>query len=127
MLPRERVIETIRHGTPDRIPIYGWLRANLKDQISERFGSVEAFEDRYEFDLAHLFGGPRPYAENAFAALSGRRPTPRELLDIPMTDPSDTAAYGDIVAGIRHHKQERGRFVYVQTPGIFEANNGATP
>ena len=61
MLPRERVINVIHHEKPDRIPIYGWVRANLEDQIAEVFGSVEAFEDKYEFDFAHIFGGPGPY------------------------------------------------------------------
>jgi len=40
-----------------------------------------------------------------------------------MSDPDDMHAYKPIVDLIRHHKAERGRFVYVQTPGIFEANN----
>ena len=58
MTSRERVIHVINHNKPDRVPIYGWVRANLEEPISKAFGSVEAFEDRYEFDLAHLFGGP---------------------------------------------------------------------
>ena len=45
MLPRERVIKVINHEKPDRVPIYGWVRANLEKQISEVFGSAEAFED----------------------------------------------------------------------------------
>ncbi len=44
------------------MPIYGWVRANLDEQITEAFGSAEAFEDRYEFDYAHLFGGPARHA-----------------------------------------------------------------
>nr|MBC8231117.1 hypothetical protein [bacterium] len=61
MLPRERVIKVINHEKPDRIPIYGWVRANLEKEISEAFGSVESFEDKYEFDFAHIFGGPGAY------------------------------------------------------------------
>ncbi len=49
---------------------------------------------------------------------------PKALLDVPLSDPNDLAAYSDIVEGIRHHKEVRGRFVYVQTPGIFECLNG---
>lgn len=127
MLPRERVIRVIRHGKPDRIPIYGWLFSNLSEQISAEFGSVEAFEDRYEFDFAHIFGGPRPYAgevHDAFRKKEGRPLHPADLLDLPMNDPDDHEAYRGIVEKIRHHKEERGRFVYVQTPGIFEALNG---
>jgi len=124
MISRERVVETIRHRRPDRIPVYGWLRANLAEPIAARFGSVEAFEDRYEFDFAHLFGGPPTYPKDAFAGITERPLTPRQVLDVPTTDPNDVSAYQAIVDGIRHHKEQRGRFVYVQTPGIFEANNG---
>ena len=125
MLPRERVECVIGHGKPDRIPIYGWVRANLEDQISEAFGSVEAFEDQYEFDFAHIFGGPATYREEDLQRLRQAQGViePDAALDLPLTDPNDLEAYETIVEQIRHHKEERGRFVYVQTPGIFEANN----
>jgi uroporphyrinogen decarboxylase len=126
MQSRERVIEVIEHRRPDRVPVYAWVKANMTDQISKRFGSVEAFEDHYEFDFAHLFGGPPRYAKGSLDTFKAenRMPTPAELLDIPMIDPDDKTSYEDIINGIRHHKEQRARFVYVQTPGIFEANNG---
>ncbi len=120
MLSRERVINTIRHQPADRIPLYGWVGANMSDPITAAFGSVAAFEDHYAFDYAHLFGGPGCYA--AGTVTEGIEPG--DLLDIPMTDPNDMSAYASVTEGIRHHKEERGRFVYMQTPGIFEANNG---
>ena len=127
MLPRERVIATIEHRPTDRMPIYGWVRANLEEAISAQFGSVEAFEDHYAFDFAHLFGGPPAWdgerLEEARKAL-GCAITPRELLEIPMTDPDRTEAYDDIREQVAYHKGERARFCYVQTPGIFEALNG---
>jgi uroporphyrinogen decarboxylase len=128
MLSRERVRAVIRHEKPDRIPIYGWVRANLEKPITEAFGSVEAFEDRYEFDFAHLFGGPSVYASGALEApraKGGGAIEPAALLDIPLSDPNQSAAYDNIRQGIRHHQEQRGRFVYVQTPGIFECLNGA--
>ena len=69
MLPRERVINVINHGRPDRMPVYGWVRENLQQEINDAFGSVEAFEDKYEFDLAHLFGRPECYDEEAVEQL----------------------------------------------------------
>ena len=126
MTPRERVISVIRHEKPDRVPIYGWVRSNLSAEITEAFGSVEEFEDRYEFDLAHIFGGPRPYPDEALDDI--RRQSggvdPRSLLDVPLNDPDDMDSYRSIVEDIRHHKTDRGRFTYVQTPGIFECLNG---
>ena len=126
MLPRERVIQVIRHGKPDRIPIYGWVSANLGDPIRARYGSVEAFEDRCEFDFAHLFGGPASYDGNLLEQVRKDKGeiTPEIALGLPMTDPNDAAAYKGVIDGIRHHKEARGRFVYLQTPGIFECCNG---
>jgi len=121
------VIRVIRHEAPDRVPIYGWVRANLEEPISEAFGSVEAFEDHYEFDFAHLFGGPRPYPSEALKQVredGDGTVEPGKLLDIPMCDPNTSEDYGKISDQVRHHKEVRGRFVYVQTPGIFECLNG---
>jgi len=127
MLPRERVIAVINHEKPNRIPIYGWVRANLEREISEIFGSVEAFEDKYEFDFAHIFGGPSPYPGDEIKKLRqglGGEINPKQLLYVPMCDVNDTEAYKPIIDAIQHHKESRGRFVYVQTPGIFECLNG---
>ncbi|MFC1717154.1 uroporphyrinogen decarboxylase family protein [Candidatus Poribacteria bacterium] len=127
MLPRERVIRVINHEKPDRIPVYGWVRANLEEQISEVFGSVEAFEDKYEFDFTHIFGGPGPYSGDLLAELrkdSGGPITPGMLMEVPINDPDNLDAYNSIREQIRYHKEEKGRFVYVQTPGLFECLNG---
>ncbi len=127
MRPRDRVIDVIEHRRPDRVPLYGWVRANLEAPIRQAFGSVEAFEDHYEFDYAHLFGGPNPYDGERLAGLrraAGGPLRPDHLLDLPPGDPDDLAAYQAIIDGVQHHKRERDRFVYVQTPGIFECLNG---
>ena len=90
MTSRERVIEVIERRKPDRVPVYGWLKANLTDQISAAFGSVEAFEDRYEFDFSHIFGGPASYdgeALKAMRAAGGGMIEPAALLDL--SDPTD--------------------------------------
>ena len=125
MLPRERVIATIRHGRPDRMPVYGWVGANLGDEITKAYGSLAAFEDRYEFDYAHLFGSPSTYNwDDLKRRFPDGGPTPADLLDVPLLPADRREDYGAIVEGIRHHRDQRGRFAYVQTPGIFEALNG---
>ena len=127
MLPRERVIKVIEHEQPDRTPIYGWLAANLTDPITEAYGSVAAFEDAYEFDFAHLFGGPQTYDGAEMEAMresAGGAIDPPAALGLAMSDPNAQDAYKDIVDGVRHHKEDRDRFVYVQTNGIFEMLNG---
>jgi hypothetical protein len=40
----ERVTNAINHKRTDRIPFYGWVKENLKEPITEQFGSVENFE-----------------------------------------------------------------------------------
>ena len=127
MTSRERVIAVIEGRQPDRIPVYAWVQANLDDQISKAFGSVAAFEDQYEFDYAHLFGGISIYPAEELKAMreaKGGAIEPSQLLELAMSDPNDSASYDTLRAGIQHHKTERGRFVYVQTPGIFECLNG---
>jgi len=127
MLPRERVTEVIRHRKADRMPIYGWVRANLSEEIAAEYGSVEAFEDAYEFDLHHAFGGPGAYRREDLESLRkslGGPIDPASLLRIELADPNDMSAYQPIVNQLEHHQGQRGRFVYVQTPGIFECLNG---
>lgn len=127
MLARERVTQVIKHKQPDRMPIYGWVRANLAEQVAEEFGSVEEFEDKYEFDLHHAFGGPAAYAGEDLQRLRKERGGPIDppsLLELELTDPDNMDDYHPLVEQLRHHKELRGRFVYVQTPGIFECLNG---
>ncbi len=127
MLPRERVIKVINHEKPDRVPIYAWVRANLEDIINKAFGSVNAFEDKYEFDYAHIFGGPSPYSGvllNQLRINKGRAIEPADLMEIPMNDPNNSSDYKSIVDQVKYYKEQKGRFVYVQTPGIFECLNG---
>lgn len=123
---KERVIRTIKQEKADRTPLYGWVKANLEEPISARWGSVEAFEDKYEFDLAHIFGGPSPYDGSLLE--EARRDKgclePSDLLALPLSDPLDESAYDNIREALKFHGGDRGRFCYVQTPGIFEANNG---
>lgn len=127
MNSRERVIAVIEGQKPDRIPVYSWVRANLEEQINQAFGSCDAFEDKYEFDFTHLFGGPARYDREAMKGLRGSVDgtiEPADLLTIEMGDPNEESGYDGLRKAIAHHKTERNRFVYVQTPGIFEANNG---
>ena len=119
----ELVKKTMRGENPGTVPLYGWVSANLTPEITEAFGSVEAFEDHYRFDMAHLFGGPGIYGEELDELRkTGVEITPEVLLDIPMK-PMQDSDYDGVRAALAHHKR-RERFCYVQTDGIFEAMNG---
>ncbi|MCC7358908.1 MAG: hypothetical protein IT317_05495 [Anaerolineales bacterium] len=125
MNSRERVLAAIQHRPVDRMPVYGWTEGNLAQPIREAFGSQDAFEDHYEFDLYHLFGGPQPHPESARRPVegAGESISPPDYLDLPLNDPNDQSAYQGLVKLIAHQQGERGRFVYVQTSGIFECLN----
>lgn len=123
----ERVRNTILGKPVDRQPIYGWVSANLSDEITAAYGSVAAFEDRYEFDMAHIFGGPGAFRKEVLEGLAQENEelTPDILLKSDFWgDPDDMAAYADIREALEFHKQ-RGRFCYMQTPGFFEQFNSA--
>src|SRR5450759_1861011 len=95
----ERVLATIQHRQADRMPVYGWTRANLEKPICAAFGSVDAFEDHFEFDLAHLFGGPGPHPAVVVRQDDSNGPSilPEEYLDVPLNDPNDQNTYQDLI------------------------------
>lgn len=126
MTGTERVRNTILGRPTDRLPIYGWLSANLTDQLTQVYGSVENFEDKYEFDAAHIFGGPGCYEQDVLDRIARENGelTPDLLLDAEFFhSPDDMDKYEDVRKALSHHKA-RGRFCYMQTPGFFEAFNG---
>ena len=108
-------------------PLYGWLFANIEKEIAAQFGSVRGFEDAYEFDMAHIFGGPGPFNWDAIQAVrqAEGEVTPEALLSIPWADADDDASYDNVRAELAHQRGARGRFCYMQTPGIFEVLNDA--
>lgn len=124
MTSRERVIKAIKGEPVDRTPIYGWVSANLTDEITAEFGSVENFEDAYEFDAAHIFGTPRVLDENVLNRIREENGelTPDLLLNEDIYIFPKEEAFGQIKKSLEFHRA-RDRFCYVQTPGFFEFFN----
>ena len=125
MNSRDLVSKTIKGESPSRTPVYGWVSANLEEQLTKEFGSVRNFEDKYEFDMAHIFGGPKPYKKEQFKELieSGEEITPEMVLEIPMLPADDEKALENVQKRLDFYQRDRGRFCYMQTPGIFEFHN----
>ena len=122
----ERVTNTILGKPVDRQPIYGWVFENLRNEITQAFGSVEDFEDHYEFDMAHLFGGPGAFKKDVLDRLTAENEelTPDLLAEEDVfASPDRMEDYAGVAGALRFHKQ-RDRFCYVQTPGFFEQFNG---
>lgn len=125
MTGTERVRNTILGLPTDRQPIYGWVFMNLEKEINARWGSVANFEDHYEFDAAHIFGGPAGFDMARLEQLRAENEelTPEIALQADIfTMPDDLAQYESIAKALAFHKA-RGRFCYVQTPGFFEHFN----
>ena len=122
----ELVAKTLRGENTGRTPLYGWIWDNVNEKIAERFGSLEAFEDHYEFDAAHIFGGPSPYDDRKLEQFrnEGQEITPEALLQLPMQDANRMEDYESIRKALAYQRGDRGRFCYMQTPGIFECLNG---
>ena len=121
----ERVRRTILGQETDRQPVYGCVSANLTDELNAAYGSVAAFEDKYEFDMSHIFGGPGAFDRSVFDRLRAENEemTPDLLLDEAFfTCPDNIEDYRNIRDAMAFHKA-RGRFCYVQTPGFFEQFN----
>lgn len=124
MTSRELVAKTIRGENPGPTPVYGWVRENLKEPITEAFGSVEAFEDHYSFDMAHLFGGPGCFGpEVQKLKEAGEEITPEVLLQIPLAPVDRMEDYQNLKKSLDFYSGERERFCYVQTNGFFECYN----
>ena len=122
----ERVRNTILGKETDRQPIYGWVSANLSDEITQAYGSVAAFEDHYEYDMAHLFAGPGAFKADVIDKIreENEELTPDLLVEADIfTSPDVMETYKNVTESLAFHKQ-RGRFCYIQTPGFFEQFNG---
>jgi uroporphyrinogen decarboxylase len=121
MLSRERVFATIRHREPDRVPLYCWLFGlSQTPEIEARFGSVRAFYDALHLDMVQSFPAKGLIDRDALP----RPVTPEAALDTPFIDPGDDAIYAPVRDDISYHKGQKGRAVFVQTPGVFEASTG---
>ena len=123
----ERVTNVILGKPVDRQPIYGWVIGNLVEPLTEMWGDPTAFEDHYEFDMAHIFGGPTHHDMSIIDRLREEygEATPDLLLkeDGFFLSPDNLDDYKDIEESIKFHKK-RDRFCYVQTPGFAETFSG---
>lgn len=122
MTGKERVRKVINREKPDRIPIYAWVNnADFCPKIIGKYGSIAAFDDKYEFDLNHLFP-PCVTFLNAADSFSSQF-FEDDIPEIIFSNPDDMP-YKEVKKTVDYLSEEKGRFVYAQTPGCFEHFNG---
>jgi len=116
---KERVTNVILNKKTDRMPIYGWLNNDgFYQKIEKKYGGTEAFFDKYEFDMYHLFPAANPVSSPSYASTFFDDGLPA----VEFTNPDDMP-YSDVKPAIDLHSIQKGRFVYAQTPGCFEFFN----
>lgn len=121
----ELVSQTIKGNNLGRTPVYGWIFQNLDWANNKIYKTFTAFEDKYEFDMAHLFGGPYCFDNDKINEIrnSGIEITPEILLDIPLLPVDEMDDYKSVIDLIGFYRKERNRFCYIQSNGIFECLN----
>ena len=124
----ELVTKTIRGENHTGItPVYGWLFDYMAEKLEKTHGSWRNFEDEYNFDLAHIFTKVFPYDREALAQIAkdGTEITPEIALQVPLNDVNDMSLYQSIKEDLNFYREDRQRFCYVQSYGIFEACTAA--
>ena len=122
---RERVKTVINHQKPDRTPIFGWLgNEEFAPKVIEAFGSLEAFADKYEFDVTSHGPDLVPFDWNALHDLkmskADKKITPGDILDIPLPDPDDESKYKNFIKAVQNNRKTKNQFIYTSTWGYFE-------
>lgn len=133
MTGRERVRAALSHHEGDRVPIYVWIfgQPGVIDEINATYGDMDGFADALDLDMIQAFPARSVLDGEALAELAtmtdptfGRILTIEQACEVRLTDPHDERIYAPIVRAVEHDQGRRGRAVFVQTPGVFEAANG---
>lgn len=129
----ERVTCAIEHREGDRCPIYLWVfgQPGVSEEINESYGSFEAFADALELDMIQAFPAGGPCNTSYFPADKIERdPTfgavlsVADALEVPFGEVHAESIYAPLKRAVEVEKGRKGRAVFVQTPGVFEAANG---
>lgn len=118
MTSKERVLKTLSHAEPDRVPLNIWMyRDDVRAEVVKRYGSIDAFYDRLRIDMVTAF------ATHMLVKLEDEsewthRYSVDEAIDLPFTDPNSTDLYVPIKSDVERYGGERA--VFCQTQGVFE-------
>ncbi len=117
MLGRERAFAALNHKESDRVPRYIWMfRDDVQAKVRERYGSLEAFYDMLDIDVFQAFPSKGMLPRGAQSI--------DDAIEMEFVDPNDEAIYASIKRDVAYHKEQKGRAIFCQTPGVFESTNG---
>jgi uroporphyrinogen decarboxylase len=118
MTSKERVLTSIRHEEPDRVPLNIWMyRDDVRGEVVRRYGSIDAFYDRLRIDMVTAFP-PSLLIKGPEETDWTHHYSVDEAIELPFLDPNDPSLYAPIKADVEHYGPERA--VFCQTQGVFE-------
>ena len=121
MTSKERILKAIRHEEPDRVPLNVWLyNEEVAEPIAARYGSVDAFFDRFGIDMYTVFA-PLPSVLKPEECTGGKRLVRAEELDsVVFNDPADDGLYDGVREAVQKYGVEQQRAVFCQIGAVFE-------
>lgn len=118
MTSRDRVLKTIAHIEPDRVPLSIWMfRQDVQANVIRRWGSLDAFLEELQIDVFMVITPPANVMNPDF--LEERMNLPWDKWDERyLRDADDPAIYAPIQAHLDKYGCEKALFVHVW--GVLE-------
>ena len=118
----ERVMATIKHEKPDRVPLNIWnFREDVQKSVIEKYGSLDKFNERLDFDI-FMSITPPPCRHNPEYLEELMNMKVEDIKRESFLDPDDPCIYKDAEKLIHRHKGNKAIFVHVW--GVVESVYG---
>jgi uroporphyrinogen decarboxylase len=122
MNSKERVLCTIQHMEPDRVPMNIWMfREDKKKEVCLKYGSMEKFFERYNIDL-HMEITPPPCLTNLEYIEEKMNMEPDDIKPEHWMDPDDPRIYEGALKLKRQYGEDKAIAVHVW--GVVESVYG---
>ena len=118
----ERVLKTIRHEEPDRVPLNIWnFRPEVQKPVIEKYGSLEKFNETFGIDIVWP-ATPPPCPHNPQYLEELMNLDPYDIKAEDFLDPDDPSIYKDVEEALRRYKGDKAIFVHIW--GVVESIYG---
>ena len=122
MNSKQRVSAAIDHKEADRIPLNIWMfREDTSKMVTEKYGSLDAFYDRYNIDI-HMEITPPPCLTNLDYLEENMIMEPEDIKPGHWMDPDDPRIYEGISRLISKYGKDKSIFVHIW--GVLESVYG---